>query len=287
MLSPADLSRLGGLELIARAVLEGAVAGGHRSPFHGYSAEFSQYRSYRPGDDLKYVDWKLFARTDRVYTKQFRETTNASVVIAIDASASMRFGEGVTKARYAQMLAAAIAFLVSRQGDAVGLLACGERPQVLVPPRSGALQLTRIFAALERLPFVGTADLAGAMRRGNELLRSRGMLLVISDLYDVDGAVLRELRRSVRGGHDVSIFHLVAPDERVLPAGGGFELEDLETGVALPVSAVVAREYHGRFEAFLRDTREGMVRDGLDYNLVPTEQPLSTVLRRYLFRRAA
>jgi uncharacterized protein (DUF58 family) len=287
MLSPAELSRLGGLELIARAVVEGAVAGGHRSPFHGYSAEFSQYRSYRPGDDLKYVDWKLFARTDRVYTKQFRETTNAPVIIALDTSASMRFGAGVGKARYAQMLAAAIAFLVSRQGDAVGLLACADRPQVLVPPRSGVLQLTRIFAALERLAFTGRADLAAALRRGNELLRSRGLLMVISDLYDVDDGVLRELRRSVQGGHDVSVFHVVAPDERVLPAEAGIELEDLETGDSLPVSPAMAPEFRKRFDAFLDRSRETLVRDGIDYSLIATDQAVSAVLRRYLFRRSA
>lgn len=286
-LSPAELSRLGGLELIARAILEGAVAGGHRSPFHGYSAEFSQYRAYRPGDDLKYVDWKLFARTDRVFTKQFRETTNASAMVAVDASGSMRFGEPLTKARYAQMLAAALAFLVSKQGDAVGLVGCGPTPRVIVPPRSGVLQLTRVFAALERLEFTGAADLAGGIRLATEALRSRGLLFVLSDLYDADAAAHRELRRSVRRGHDVCAFQIVAPGERQPAFDPGLEFEDLETGESRPVAPDLASEYRRRFEEFIGHTREALVRHGIDYGLLPTDTPPAAALRRFIFRRAA
>jgi uncharacterized protein (DUF58 family) len=289
VLSPSELSRLGSLELIARAVVEGAVAGGHRSPFHGYSAEFSQYRDYRQGDDLKYVDWKLFARTDRVYTKQFRETTNATVLIAIDTSASMNFGGDVTKARYAQMLASAIAFIVSRQGDAVGLLEAGERPKIVVPAAAGVLQRTRVLAAIGQLAFQGRADLAAAVRLANDSLRSKGLLIVLSDLYDhdLDEAAQRELRRSVRVGHDVSVFHVISPGERAPALQGNVELEDLETGESRPVSASMAGEYRRRFERFLERSRERLVREGIDYLFAPTDGAVSAVLRRYLFRRAA
>src|SRR5215467_14841978 len=120
---PEVLSQIADLELVARIVVEGLVSGLHRSPFHGYSAEFSQYRHYRPGDDLKYVDWKLVARTDRVYTKQFRETTNLAAIVVVDTSASMSFPEGVnSKFRYARVAAAVLAYLISNQGDTIGLL---------------------------------------------------------------------------------------------------------------------------------------------------------------------
>jgi uncharacterized protein (DUF58 family) len=287
VLSPADLSRLGGLELIARAIVEGAVAGGHRSPFHGYSAEFSQYRSYRPGDDLKYVDWKLFARTDRVYTKQFRETTNAPLLIVIDTSASMQFGANVTKARYAQMLAAAIAFIVSRQGDAVGLLGCGDQPAVLVPPRSGLLQLARVISALDRLTFTGTANVAAAIRLSRDAWRSRGLLVLLSDLYDLTDGATRELRGSVQGGHDVSVFQIISPAERTPLFDGAIELEDLETGESRPVSPGMNDEYQRQFGRFLEGSRETLVRLGIDYTLAMSDEPVATVLRRYLYRRAA
>jgi uncharacterized protein (DUF58 family) len=286
MLSPSELSQLGNLELIARAIVEGAVAGGHRSPFHGYSAEFTQYRDYRRGDDLKYVDWKLFARTDRVYTKQFRETTNATVLVAVDTSASMDFGRP-TKARYAQMLASAIAYLVLRQGDAVGLLECGERPRIAVPPGSGVRQRTRLMAGIGKLASRGSADLDAAVRLGNDALRSRGLLIVISDLYDLTDRAQRELRRSIRAGHDVSVFQVVSPEERWPDLAAGTELEDLETGEWRPVSPGTVAAYRERFETFLVATRERLVRQGIDYSLATTDTAVSALLRRYLLRRAS
>jgi uncharacterized protein (DUF58 family) len=139
MLDPVLLASIGDLELVARVMVDGTVSGLHRSPFHGYSAEFSQYRHYRPGDDLKYIDWKLFARTDRLYTKQYRETTNMVAQLAIDASASMSYRgrAGVAKIEYARLLAAALAYLISTQGDAVGIVAYDESVRQYIPSRSG------------------------------------------------------------------------------------------------------------------------------------------------------
>lgn len=287
VLSPSDLSRLGGLELIARAIVEGAVSGGHRSPFHGYSAEFSQYRDYRPGDDLKYVDWKLFARTDRFFTKQFRETTNASAVIALDTSASMTFGGPVTKARYAQMFAAAIAFVVSRRGDAAGLLTFADAPGIALPPVAGRRHMARVLAALESASFGGGTDIVRGLRRAHELLPSRGLLMVISDLYELGDEALRELRRAVRGGHDVSVFHVVAREEIDPRIPDDVDLEDLENGDVRPMSASAVRAYRERFAEFVEGTRSRLLRDGIDYSRVETSVPIAAVLRRYLLKRAA
>ena len=169
LLDPAVLSAIGDLELVARVTVDGTVSGLHRSPFHGYSAEFSQYRHYRPGDDLKYVDWKLFARTDRLYTKQYRETTNMPAQVAVDASASMAYqGTGpVSKLAYARLLAAAVSHLLSGQGDAVGLVTFADALRDYIPSRSGRLHLRRILVALTKLDASGTTSGANALRRAD------------------------------------------------------------------------------------------------------------------------
>src|SRR6185369_9257617 len=151
-LDPAVLASIGDLEFVSRRIVDGTISGLHRSPFHGYSAEFSQYRHYRPGDDLKYIDWKLFARTDRLYTKQFRETTNLLAQLAVDTSASMDYaGAGaVTKFQYARLLAGALAHLVSTQGDAVGLVTYADRIHQFLPSRGGQVHLRAVLLALSR-----------------------------------------------------------------------------------------------------------------------------------------
>src|SRR5262245_30687174 len=191
VVSPAELSSLRDLELVARTTVEGMRQGLHRSPFHGYSAEFSQYRHYRPGDDLKYVDWKLVARTDRVYTKQFRETTNMAAAMVVDSSASMDFPEGpLSKFRYAIVAASALAHLIAGQGDAVGLVA----GNTFMPARAGRQHLRGLLAALSTLGVERTWPAVDAIRRAAERLKTRGLLLVFSDLYDAEDETFAELR---------------------------------------------------------------------------------------------
>src|SRR5687767_10370877 len=184
MLDPVLLTSIGDLELVARVTVDGTVAGLHKSPFHGYSAEFSQYRHYRPGDDLKYVDWKLFARTDRLYTKQFRETTNLVCQIALDVSASMDYAgaAGITKFEYGRLLAASLAHLVSRQGDSVGLVTYADALRQYLPSRGGQAHLRSLLLALSRTSPGGRTEGAAALGRTIDLLKRRGLLMVISDL---------------------------------------------------------------------------------------------------------
>src|SRR5215204_3963747 len=171
-LEPATLSALRDLELVARVTVEGTIAGLHRSPFHGYSAEFSQYRPYRPGDDLKYVDWKLYARTDRFYTKQFRETTNLIALLAVDASASMGYAgaSGVSKVTCARLLAAALAHLLARQGDGIGLVVYDNSVRHFMPSRTGRSHVRSLMVALSRTEAGGSTAAAGALKRAAELL---------------------------------------------------------------------------------------------------------------------
>jgi len=287
LLDPALLNAISDLELVARVTVDGTVSGLHRSPFHGYSAEFSQYRHYRPGDDLKYVDWKLFARTDRIYTKQYRETTNLLAQVAVDGSASMAYqGSGpVSKLAYARLVAAALAHLISGQGDAVGLVTFDDALRTYLPPRGGRLHLRRILVSLSKLEASGGTACAAGLRRAIDLLKRRGLLILVSDLYDDGEGVEAELRRAIRIGHEVALFHVLTPDEITLPFGGEVELEDLETGRRLITSAAARKGYHQAFAAFLERWRTTCATYGIDYHRVTTDLPLDAALRDYLRRR--
>jgi uncharacterized protein (DUF58 family) len=280
---PDVLAGIADLELVARIVVEGLVSGLHRSPFHGYSAEFSQYRHYRPGDDLKYVDWKLVARTDRVYTKQFRETTNMASAIVLDTSGSMDFPRApVSKFRYAVIAAAALAHLISGQGDAIGLLA-GER---FLPPRAGRQHLRGLLAGLSSLAPGGGWGAADQVRRAAERLRRRGLLLVLSDFYDDEERTLVELRRAARMGHEVVLLQILSRDEIELPYRRDLEFEDLESGRTLAVNAGLARrDYTDAMAAFLERWHSRAGAEGFQYSLIVTDTPPERALRNLLLAR--
>lgn len=288
MLDPALLASIGDLELVARVTVDGAVSGLHRSPFHGYSAEFSQYRHYRPGDDLKYVDWKLFARTDRFYTKQYRETTNMLAQIALDGSASMAFRGriGIAKFEYARVLAAALAHLVARQGDAIGVVVYGEGLRHYIPSRTGQPHLRSVLMTLSRLTAAGGTTAASALRRATDLLRRRGLLTVISDLYDEDERVESELHRATRIGHEVAVIHVLTRDELEFPYSNDVELEDLESGRRL-ITGGDGSGYRQRFADFVERWRARCARYGIDYTRVLTDTPVDAALRAYLVKRGS
>jgi uncharacterized protein (DUF58 family) len=281
---PDVLAQIADLELVARIVVEGLVSGLHRSPFHGYSAEFSQYRRYQPGDDVKYVDWKLVARTDRVYTKQFRETTNMAAAIVLDTSASMAFpvAKPISKFRYAVIASAALAHLISGQGDGIGLLA-GDR---FIAPRTGRQHLRGVLTALSSLDARGTWSAADTVRRAAERLTRRGLLLVLSDFYDDEERTFAELRRASRMGHEVVLFQILSRDELDLPYGRDLQFTDLETGRAIAVNAGLARrEYKDAIAAFLERWRSRAGAEGLQYSLVVTDTPPDRALRHFLLAR--
>jgi uncharacterized protein (DUF58 family) len=289
---PNVLAGIADLELVARIVVEGLVSGLHRSPFHGYSAEFSQYRHYRPGDDLKYVDWKLVARTDRVYTKQFRETTNMASAIVLDTSGSMDFpnvvqafrpaGASITKFRYAVIAAAALAHLISGQGDAVGLLA-GDR---FLPPRAGRQHFRGLLASLSTLTAGGGWSVADHVRLASERLKRRGLLFVLSDFYDDEERTLVELRRAARMGHEVVLFQILSRDEIELPYRRDLEFADLESGRTLAINAGLARrEYTDAMAAFLERWRTRAGAEGFQYSLIVTDTPPERALRNFLLAR--
>jgi uncharacterized protein (DUF58 family) len=281
-IAPDVLARIADLELVARIVVDGLVSGLHRSPFHGYSAEFSQYRHYLPGDDLKHVDWKLAARTDRVYTKQFRETTNMSAAIVLDASASMGFPPALPKLRYGAIVAAALAHLIVGQGDSVGLVAGA----AFIPHRAGRAHLRRVLSALSALEPGGEWDGAASVRRAADRLPRRGLVIVISDFYDDEERTLAALRRAARIGHEIVMFQILSRDELELPYQNDLEFTDLETGARLALHAgAIRREYREAVAAFLESLRGRSLAEGFQYSLVLTDTPPDRALRQFLLAR--
>lgn len=281
VVSSTELQSLRDLELVTRNTVEGLRQGLHRSPFHGYSAEFSQYRHYRPGDDLKYVDWKAFARTDRLYTRQFRETTNLSALFVVDVSRSMHFAG---KFDLARQVAAVLGTLVLDQGDAAGLLAVDDRAR-LVPPRSGRHHLRVFLSQLAHLVPEGSTGGGAAVRQAASVMKRRGLVIVISDFYEEDEA-LPQVRRLARMGHDVVVIHTLAREELSLDVGGAAEFVDLETGRTLMVQPSAVRDgYTAAVQQWLAKVRDAVTRDGMEYLRLVTGEPLEPALRRFLMQR--
>ena len=288
VLQPAVVAALGDLELAARLVVEGMRAGPHRSPFRGFSTEFQQHRAYRSGDDLRHLDWKLLGRTDRLYTRQFRDTTNMAILLVVDSSASMAFApdEAVSKLRYASILAAALAYLGITEGDAVGLLSASDGPFTYLPPRGGRGHLRALIARLDRLTASGTWQPARVIERAADLLKRRGLIIVLSDFYDAEDETLRALKRATRRGHDVALLQTLTRPEIAFDYHGDIEFADLESGARRLVPAdVIGAGYRAAIGDFLTRWRSRAQQEGIDYALFPTDEPPSRALRTYVVKR--
>jgi len=288
-LSAKVVAAIDDLELVARRIVEGLRAGHNRSPFHGYSTEFRQHRPYRQGDDLKYLDWKLFGRSDRLYTRQFHETTNLAAMIVLDTSASMAFPEEqLSKFRYGVILTAALAHLLAGQGEMVGLMTMADAKLVYLPARGGRPHLRSLLARLDGLAPAGVFDAPRVIGRAAQLLRRRGLMIIISDFYDAEDETRRELRRVARYGHDVAMLQLLSPGELSLPYEGQLELEDLESGARrLTDAADVAPGYRSAVSEFLARCRNEALRAGIDYAMISTDMPPEKALRDYLIGRSS
>lgn len=286
-IDPRALMLIRNLELRARLVVQGFWHGIHRSPYHGFSVEFTEYRPYSPGDDPRYLDWRLYARTDRYYLKKFEDETNLRCHVLVDQSRSMTFGSlGYSKADFARTLAATLGFFLFKQGDAVGLITFDDRVRDYFPARHRYGHLQRIMLALER-PASGTGtDLVAGLRRLLEIVRKRGLIVVISDfLAPLDG-VERELQTMVAGGHELMLFQVIDPAERDLPFDKVSRFQDVETGRELFVDpAVVRPEYKRRFEAHNQALERLCLQIGAGFVSVCSDEPLERVLFDFLRNR--
>ena len=289
-LDPELLARVGSLELLARTVVEGFMSGLHRSPFTGFSTEFTEYRQYNPGDDLRYLDWRLLARTDRYFIKKYRADTNTQCHLLIDTSASMNYAHAssVTKLQYAQFLAASLAYLLNRQQDAVGLVAFADKLHTHVPARNRTGHMRTIFASLSLLQPGGETDLAESLHQLAEILTRRGIVVVISDFYDQTGRLGEAFQHLRFKGHDVVAFHVLDQNELDFDFSDPvLLLEDAETQEQMPVLPdVVMGGYRERMRRHVDDMRLCAAANNVDYELLTTKQPLDFALLSFLSRRA-
>jgi uncharacterized protein (DUF58 family) len=280
LIDPQTLMRIKSLQMRARVAVEGFIKGIHRSPYHGFSVEFSEYREYTPGDDPRYLDWKLYARSDRYYVKRFEDETNLRCYLVLDSSRSMGYTSvGYTKSDYARTAAATIAYFLSTQRDAVGLLTFEDRITDYLPPRHRPGHLRRLMAVLEREPTGRATDLAAPLEQIAATVRKRGLIVLISDLLAPTGALRTRLGYLRSRGHDVVVLRVLDPAE----VGFGFStpamFHDVESGRELYVDPGTARgEYTRRFEAHAAEVERSCSDLGIEYKPVTTDRPLELVL---------
>jgi uncharacterized protein (DUF58 family) len=283
-LNPAVLTSISGLDLVAKTVVDGFVAGLHRSPDFGFSQEFAEYRAYSPGDDLRHVDWNVYARTERAYLKKYRGETNSQLTILLDASNSMRFSSHkVTKIDFARYLAASLFYLANQQRDAAGLIVFDDEVRNYIKPSTRQGQLHRLLHGLEHAEPRARTDFAKPFFHFQEFLRRRGMVVVISDYYEKPETVIKTVEPLRFRGNDVILFHILDPKEVHPKLGEPVILVDLETDDSMEVSPdYVHTEYRQKIDSHIEALREKARGAGMDYFLLVTENPLDAGLRQYL-----
>jgi uncharacterized protein (DUF58 family) len=293
LFDPATLAALGRIEIVARWIVDGFLAGLHRSPRKGFSVEFADFRPYMPGDDLRYIDWKIAARSDRWVVKQYEEETNLRATLVLDVSRSMAWSgaqlrtvrtaatpEPLTKLAYAERLVAALALLLLRQRDAVGLVRFDERVRTAIPPRARTGQWRRIVAALEE-PGAGLASSGPeALAQAARLISRRGMVVLISDLLMDLPAVEQGVRGLRAAGHDVTVLHIMDPAERDLAISAEAVFVDPETSLEVPATtADVRAAYRATVDQVVGEWRAALAAVGVGYEVITTDAPFGIPLR--------
>ncbi len=287
-LDPAVLAKIDDLELIARTVVEGFLHGLHRSPYVGFSVEFASHREYLPGDDLRHLNWKLYARNDKLYVKQYDAETNLDCHLLVDVSGSMETAStGLSKRRYATMLSAAIAHLAIKQRDAVGLTLFADGVKGHLKPRAKSKQLEDVITALSSSTGKPASATATVLHEVAELMPRRGLLVLISDLFFPTEDVFSGLDHLLFHGHDLIVFQLLDPLEQGLSVGGQVRFQDLETGEELTTQTDEIRPlYRQALLDWQRELDDGLRGRSVDRVLVTTDRPLEQVLFEYLTRRS-
>ena len=286
-LHPEAIKRLSRMELRARHIVEGFLSGMHRSPHFGQSVEFLQHREYSVGDDLRHVDWKVWAKHDRLTVKQYEEDTNLRCTLLVDVSGSMRYGNGpLNKFEYACTVAASLAYLVLKQQDAIGLVAFDEQIRASLAPRSKRNHLFSLIDSFAKLEPQDKTDTTQLFRNVAETHAQRGMMIVISDLFVDPVEAIRGLQLLRQRGHDVLVFHILDDDELDFPFQGPTRFEGLELPQHLNCNPRALREgYLKAIQDYLDQIRHGCARAIIDYALIRTSQPLDAVLAAYLSNR--
>ena len=287
LIDPQALMNIRSLELRARAVVEGFWSGMHRSPYHGFSVEFTEYRAYTPGDDLRHLDWKVLGRSDRHFIKEYEDETNLRCQLVVDLSRSMDYGtRGYTKARYAATLAATLAYFLHLQGDAIGLLTFDEAVRDYLPVRHRPGHLRQLMHALEK-PAAGKAtSLAAPLERVAAIVRKRGLVVLLSDFLAPVERLERDLLTLTAAGHEVTVFQVLDPAELNLGLDRAAIFEDVESGRTLYLDPAAARgEYVKKLDAHCSALRASCRKLGVGYHLLSADQPLEIALFGFLQER--
>ncbi len=293
-LQPDVVSKLSTMELRARLVVEGFITGLHKSPYHGFSVEFAEHRQYMPGDEIRRVDWRVYGKTDRFYVKQYEEETNLKSYIVLDTSASMKFsskevvpgGTGISKAAYASYLAASLSFLMIQQRDAVGLTLFDSNIRSMIPPHATKQHLRRILIELEKIRPAETTNSAEALHRLAERITRRGLVIVISDLFDDPAKVMAALKHFRHNNHEVLVMHLLDPLERSFAFGSDTVFKDAETGERITTQPYhVQKAYQEAMSVFMEKYKRECREHAIDYVLMDTSTPFDVALLKFLNKR--
>ena len=286
-LKPDVLNRVNNLELKAKLVVEGFITGLHKSPFHGFSVEFSQHRPYNPGDSLRFIDWKVFGRTDRFYIKQYEEETNLKAYILLDVSKSMEFSStAISKLLYGKYMASALTYLMLMQRDAVGMVLFDQAIKKILPPRSASSYLQPVLRELDQAVTGKDTDISQVLHSMAERIKRRGLIILISDLMDEPEKVISGLRHFRHNKHEVLVFHLLDPAEISFDFSGDVIFEDMETGEEMRTFPwYIKKEYQKRMNEFIDHYRKLCRDHRIDYQLMETSTSLDKVLMEYLIKR--
>ena len=282
---PKALARIGNLNLLARTVVDGFINGLHKAPYLGVSIDFAEHRGYMPGDDIRFIDWRVFARTDRFYVKQFEADTNANFSVVFDVSRSMQFGDrGITKLDYGRYLAACLTYFCTKQRDRVGLVTFDSDIVTRIPP--SAKHLDVVLHALDRIEAGRPGSLAHPMFRATEFFKRRGIVVLISDFYEEPQTVVDAIRPLRYGGTDLIVFHLLDPAEIEFPYDEAASFQDLETGRKTPVVPEKLREqYRLLVQEHVAALAKSCGENRIDYALFNTATPLDHALFKFLATR--
>ena len=287
-LNPSVINKIDNLSLRAKLVVEGFIIGMHKSPYHGFSVEFSEHRPYGFGDEIKYIDWKLWGKTDRFYIKQFEEETNLSCHLILDKSLSMDFGsDDLTKFQYSKSISAALSYLMIKQQDAVGLTTFDEKINTIIKPKSKASHLNLLLKTMHNSSTGGETNISNLLHGLAESINKKGLIILISDLLDDEHKVMESLRHFRYKGHEIIVFHIVDPKEKDLDYNQNLNFIDLESNYNIIAdSRLVKENYNKAFQKFSDYYKNECLRDKIDYNLVSTSDSLDKTLLKYLIKRS-
>jgi len=286
-LNPEIVSRLKTMELRARLVVEGFIAGLHRSPYHGFSVEFAEHRQYMPGDEFKHIDWKVYGKTNRYYIKQFEEETNLKAYLLLDTSASMGYSSnGLTKLEYACYLTAALSHLMIKQRDAVGLITFDNKINRYLPPRSIKSYLHLLLRELEGLESADVTDVSDTFHEMAERIDRRGLIIIMSDLYDDPEKIMLGLKHFRHKKHEVIVFHILDPIELDFDFKREMTFKDLETGEEIATQPWhIKYEYKKKVNAFIENYKQHCRMNNIDYVQLTSSQNYDRALMKFLMKR--